>query len=44
VLDITALGDTMAEARRRAYDAIAEIDWADGFCRRDIGSRAIDSR
>ncbi len=40
VLNITALGDTMAEARRRAYDAIAKIDWAEGFCRRDIGLSA----
>jgi phosphoribosylamine---glycine ligase len=40
VLDVTALGDTMAAARRRAYDAIAKIDWADGFCRRDIGLSA----
>ncbi len=38
MLDVTALGETMAEARRRAYDAIAKIDWADGFCRRDIGN------
>jgi phosphoribosylamine--glycine ligase len=37
VLNVTALGETMAEARRRAYDAVAKIDWPDGFCRRDIG-------
>ncbi|MGH7075875.1 MAG: phosphoribosylamine--glycine ligase [Stellaceae bacterium] len=37
VLDITAIGDTIEDARRRAYDAIARIDWPDGFCRRDIG-------
>jgi phosphoribosylamine---glycine ligase len=41
VLNITALGDTMTEARRRAYDAISKIDWADGFCRRDIGGQAV---
>jgi phosphoribosylamine---glycine ligase len=40
VLNVTALGDTMSEARRRAYDAIAKIDWPDGFCRRDIGGNA----
>jgi phosphoribosylamine--glycine ligase len=40
VLNVAALGDTMTEARRRAYDAIAKIDWADGFCRRDIGAQA----
>ncbi len=37
VLNVTALGATMAEARRRAYDAIAKIEWSDGFYRRDIG-------
>lgn len=41
VLNVTALGDTMAEARRRAYDAIAKIDWPDGFCRTDIGAQAV---
>ncbi|HEX4111841.1 MAG TPA: phosphoribosylglycinamide synthetase C domain-containing protein, partial [Stellaceae bacterium] len=40
VLNVTALGETMAEARRRAYDAIARIDWPDGFCRHDIGAQA----
>jgi phosphoribosylamine---glycine ligase len=37
VLNVTALGATMAEARRRAYDAVAKIEWSDGFYRRDIG-------
>jgi phosphoribosylamine---glycine ligase len=37
VLNITALGATIAEARRHAYDAIAKIEWTDGFYRRDIG-------
>ncbi len=37
VLNVTALGATMAEARRHAYDAIAKIEWTDGFYRRDIG-------
>jgi phosphoribosylamine---glycine ligase len=37
VLDVTALGATIAEARHRAYDAIAKIEWTDGFYRRDIG-------
>jgi phosphoribosylamine---glycine ligase len=31
------LGATIAEARHRAYDAIAKIEWTDGFYRRDIG-------
>jgi phosphoribosylamine--glycine ligase len=43
VLGITALGRDLAEARRRAYAAIDRIDWPDGFCRRDIGQRLIQS-
>ena len=41
VLNVTALGATVAEARRTAYDAVAEIDWPEGFCRSDIGWRAL---
>ncbi len=40
VLNITALGADVAEARARAYAAIDRIDWPEGFCRRDIGWRA----
>jgi phosphoribosylamine---glycine ligase len=40
VLNITALGSSIEDARRRAYDAIAKIDWSDGFCRPDIGAGA----
>lgn len=40
VLGITAIGSTLKEAQDRAYDAIALIDWPEGFCRRDIGWRA----
>ena len=37
-----ALGDDVAEARERAYRARSTaIDWPEGFCRRDIGWRAI---
>lgn len=42
VLGVTALGDTVAEAQSRAYAAVDAIDWPEGFCRRDIGWRAID--
>ena len=42
VLNVTARGATLAEARRRAYDAVARIDWPGGFCRSDIGWRALD--
>jgi len=38
VLGITGLGDTLEEARQRAYEAVAKIDWPDGFYRRDIAT------
>jgi phosphoribosylamine--glycine ligase len=41
VLAVTALGQNVAEAQARAYRAIDLIDWPEGFCRRDIGWRAI---
>jgi len=41
VLDIVARGRTVAEAQRRAYQAVDRIDWPGGFCRRDIGWRAV---
>jgi phosphoribosylamine--glycine ligase len=42
VLNVTALGRTVAEARERAYAAVDKIDWPEGFCRRDIGWRALE--
>jgi phosphoribosylamine--glycine ligase len=41
VLNVTALGKTVAEAQMRAYRAVDLIDWPEGFCRRDIGWRAL---
>ncbi|NOT70324.1 MAG: phosphoribosylamine--glycine ligase [Hyphomicrobium sp.] len=41
VLNITARGKTVAEAQAHAYAAIAQINWPQGFCRNDIGWRAI---
>jgi phosphoribosylamine--glycine ligase len=41
VLAITALGGSVGEAQRRAYEAVDRINWPEGFCRRDIGWRAI---
>ncbi len=41
VLDVTARGATLSEARDRAYAMVARIDWPGGFCRRDIGWRAL---
>jgi phosphoribosylamine--glycine ligase len=43
VLGITALGDNVAEAQEKAYGAIGLIDWPSGFCRGDIGWRALSS-
>jgi phosphoribosylamine--glycine ligase len=42
VLNVTALGRTVAEAQSRAYEAVAKVDWPGGFCRRDIGWRAVE--
>ncbi|MGE0121106.1 MAG: phosphoribosylamine--glycine ligase [Dongiaceae bacterium] len=41
VLNVTATGRTIAAAKASAYAAVDLIDWPDGFCRRDIGWRAI---
>ncbi|MGB6968564.1 MAG: phosphoribosylamine--glycine ligase [Methyloceanibacter sp.] len=41
VLGVTARGSDLREAQSRAYGAIDIIDWGQGFCRRDIGWRAI---
>ena len=41
VLNITARGDTLADARNRAYAMIDHIRWPEGFCRSDIGWRAL---
>jgi phosphoribosylamine---glycine ligase len=41
VLNISATGQSVAEARARAYAAIDAIDWPQGFCRRDIAWRAM---
>jgi phosphoribosylamine--glycine ligase len=42
VLNVTATGKTVTEARRKAYAAVDRIDWQGGFCRRDIGWRAVE--
>jgi phosphoribosylamine--glycine ligase len=41
VLGVTARGEDIREAQRRAYAAVDGIHWPEGFCRRDIGWRAI---
>ena len=42
VLAVTAVAETFANARARAYRAIDQIDFADGFHRRDIGWRELE--
>jgi len=44
VLNVCAYGADIAEARERAYEAIARIDWPGGFNRTDIGWRALEPR
>ncbi len=41
VLSVTARGKTVSEAQQRAYAAVRAIDWPGGFCRTDIGWRAV---
>jgi len=41
VLGVTALGDTVADAQKRAYEAVDKISWTDCYFRRDIASKAI---
>ena len=42
MLAVTAVADTFANARARAYRAVDQIDFADGFHRRDIGWRELE--
>jgi len=41
VLNVTALGDSVTQAQEKAYAALDKIHWPGGFCRRDIGWRAV---
>ncbi|MCY4395610.1 MAG: phosphoribosylamine--glycine ligase [Rhodospirillaceae bacterium] len=41
VLGVTAMAPTIADAQKKAYAAVDAIDWPEGFCRRDIGWRAV---
>jgi len=42
VLAVTAVAESFANARARAYRGVDQIDFADGFCRRDIGWRELE--
>lgn len=41
VLTVCATGDSLLEARDRAYAAVDAIEWPGGFCRRDIAARGL---
>jgi phosphoribosylamine--glycine ligase len=41
VLNVTAAAATVGAAQRLAYETVDRIDWPEGFCRRDIGWRAV---
>ncbi|MBB4015228.1 phosphoribosylamine--glycine ligase [Chelatococcus caeni] len=41
VLNVTATGRTVKDAKARAYEAVSRIDWPEGFCRSDIGWQAV---
>ncbi len=42
VINVTAIGRDVSEAKTKAYAAVDLIDWPEGFCRRDIGWRAVE--
>ena len=43
VLNVSAIGSDVREARNRAYAAVDLVDWPEGFCRRDIAWRVLDT-
>jgi phosphoribosylamine--glycine ligase len=42
VLNVCAMGKTIVDAQRHAYQAVDRINWPEGFCRRDIGWQAVE--
>lgn len=41
VLNVTAVAPTVGEAQKAAYEMLDRVEWENGFCRRDIGWRAV---
>ena len=41
VLNVTATGSSAREAQENAYSAVEKVEWPEGFCRHDIGWRAV---
>lgn len=44
VLNIVATGGSLRQARLRAYDAVEMVQWPEGFCRKDIGAKALGQK
>jgi phosphoribosylamine--glycine ligase len=44
VLGVCALGENIGHAKRVAYEGVDAVKWPDGFCRRDIGWRAVAAK
>ena len=44
VLGVTALGETVAEAKRKAYEAVEKISWKGAWFRKDIADKAINAQ
>ena len=42
VLNVTATGESVSDAKRHAYALLDQVEWDNGFCRRDIGWRAVE--
>lgn len=42
VLGVTAIADDVLQAQTLAYQSVDKVDWPKGFCRRDIGYRAVE--
>ncbi len=42
VLNVTAMGANVTEAKAAAYEAVDAIGFKSGFCRRDIGWREVE--
>jgi phosphoribosylamine--glycine ligase len=41
VLSVTALGQSISEAKLHAYTAVKQIRWAGAWCRKDISDKAL---
>jgi len=44
VLGVTALGDTIQQAKLRAYQAVKCIRWEGAWCRKDISDKALSTK